>query len=546
MVDETTRRTRMPGAAYKDKRLIAGLLLIVVFVLFSPPSVMSRLSFISTVPFPRNVAVGLLILSAWSAVLLALVCASMSQPLVKWSLFALVTVSFVIMETYRQAVGAVMMFSDYLTLWTARQMAGDALSQYASAIWPAISWGALLLLGFLLVRRQHRRCGQVAALCLVLSAALFAGVCYKKGGAATQLLPASTAVYGLVAAQSINNAYAQDYHYTYSEGPRHAPLVQNIVLIVDESIRSDFFNRIVLPRIRSNKNWQTHDFGPAVSMSNCSGATNLMLRKGARFSSIKSDIYGHGLIWDLATRAGFTSYLLDAQSHGIGNNHMDHREMSMVGHVPTTDWADDPAILDSMDYLNGKNRTFTYIIKMGAHFPYSSHYPATFSYKLEAETHYMNDKERKEYANAIAYQTGRFFDKLMTTQVSTPTLIIYISDHGQNVNDRPGKTHCNSAIMPNADEGVVPFVILTNYQDHFIDALQKARTGKMSHFDIPPMIRKYMGYDTDQYQEGKPDSPTLSSFLYGSPFGYFGESLTTEQINRDKYQRLEDQRWLRQ
>src|SRR5690606_15809885 len=110
----------------------------------------------------------------------------------------------------------------------------------------------------------RRWASSAAVVLLCVSVGIFTGVCVAKRGAGTNKLPTTTGVYGLLAAYVLDQKN-EVYAYTSSETPVHAARVQNIVLVIDESVRHDFFERIIGPGLRgaATHGWQVHDFGLA-------------------------------------------------------------------------------------------------------------------------------------------------------------------------------------------------------------------------------------------------------------------------------------------
>lgn len=524
----------------KLNRNVIAVVIIAVFVLLAPVGPLTQLGKISNIAFPRIIFVSGLILLSYLIFFLFLLFSIFSNKYIKWSSFALVALSFMIMESYRLSIGSIMMFPDFLILFNEIGLIGDAFLEYFYTSLPALYWLSLLLFGYLLANKfKFKFYYSLASLLILLF--MVTGVLYKTAGGGTQLFPSSIAMQSYMVGNLINNSYKKEYEYATDSNPINESDVINIVVIVDESVRQDFFKRVVLNEIPSNK-WNFYDFGLALSGSNCSAGSNLMLRKGVEFGKVEEQVYENGLIWSYARNAGFTSYLLDAQRNGQGNNYLDDKEFSMIDYGDTTPFGNDVEIVNRLSYLSNKDKTFTYIVKKGAHFPYSKNYPSEYSFTGELTSSYINDK-RQEYINALTFQTGGFFKKLIQLDIKPKTIIFYTSDHGQNIEDVEGKTHCNAANLPSDDEGIVPFVVITNYDDDFINDLLEVKFDKMSHFDLMPLVKTYMGYKLPESQQVNADSKSVNKFNYGNPFGYFGSKMGFKEVDRVKYRELEKERW---
>jgi len=477
----------------------------------------------------KNIALAMLVLTSWLLIVLLYLYAARCRGVLKWALFAALTLSSMLADFFYVVSGHALMYSDYIVLQHALSNTTDALAEYATASPYTLLRHTMLLAGFCLMPPASRAAPKALAM-LLISVALVTAVCVAKKGAVTHLLPGTVAAYGLHAATYFDrDRERQPYLYTTAMLPAQQVADRNIVLVIDESIRSDFMNgerlRAIMQSTRSP--WNAYDFGPTLAGNNCSSASNLILRKGPRPSHIASDLHRHALIWSYAANAGFERYLLDAQGDGSGHNHFDKAELNMLtANIPVMSLPHDAQILDAMPFLQAPGKTFSIILKKGAHFPYSKNYPE--DYVLIRTSNYIAaNNERQEYAKAVEWQTERFLKKLLQLDLNMPTVVIYTSDHGQNLADQPGATHCTASSKPYKGEGLVPLIAFTNYPDADLAQSTHAHYGRLSHFNVPPTLLNYMGYRTDSAPNifsgsmFNPGTP-VSGFSYGSPFGYFG------------------------
>lgn len=495
----------------------------------------------------------LLMLGAWLVSVLMLASAASSRPAIKWPVFALVCASFMGMAVYHQVARKALEYPDYLMLWQARANTLDAVQEYARGALVPLGYIAVLALGFVLAR-YRRRASPTAVALFCLSVGIFTTVTVAARGGATNRLPTTTGIYGFIVAQTLDRKAGEVYVYTSPDRPEHAAQVQNIVLVVDESIRYDFFQQVVGPGLKAATagRWHAYDFGLATSMANCSGGSNIMLRKGVRSGDIAQDMYRRPLVWSSAHNAGFTSYLLDIQRNGAGHDYFDDEEQALIDHrLDVRALQKDADVLDAMPYLRERHRTFSLVIKRGSHFPYTRNYPEGFqSQGAATENPYVQaSQKRKEYVNSLSWQTAGFFDKLLSMTVQEPTMVIYTSDHGQNVDDQPGLTHCTSSATPYAGEGLVPLVILTNYPDPKLAQAVAYNQNLLSHFNIMPTLLDAMGYDSSRWYKAPSTAVTVRQsapvpgFVYGSPLGYFGSAVQIEPVDRAKVLSDAAQRW---
>lgn len=299
--------------------------------------------------------------------------------------------------------------------------------------------------------------------------------------------------------------------YSGSLGPQ----VEKIVLIVDESVRADIlgingYNKDTTPYLSALTAGMVN-FGLAASSSNCSDYSNLILRAGARKVEIPDEdqiTLKEPSIWQFTRRAGYYNVYLDAQSAeewGNYQNFMNGHEASFVDEIlrvrqKVAYESDGVARAKLIKLLEQPGKTFIIFNKYGIHFPYFRSYPKQYTIFTPAleRGEPMNDRERSlnSYMNGIRWSVDEWFEKLLAQRKEfRPFVIIYTSDHGQNiVDDGTLATHCR----PNGNrfEGIVPMVIFSN--DAVVLNRFKAALGtgydKTSHFQIFPTLLRLAGY----------------------------------------------------
>lgn len=351
--------------------------------------------------------------------------------------------------------------------------------------------------------------------------------CVLRQGAATNKFPAPISLYGLSLGYVYNfikNPHI--YQYQLQGSPKiEKSEYQNIILIVDESVRWDYSPFL---RIRKYKKWNVFDYGRATSYANASATSNILLRKGARFESLSSDFYNNPLIWDYAKKAGYATYLYDNQGGGVGHDYFDTQERQMIDFNISNSVFRDADIWKQLSYLNGNQRTFTLIIKRGSHFPYRD-FPEDLKINFVLSKYQNATFLRKKYLKSVVFQSDDFWREFFDFDIRKPTLVIYTSDHGQNLEDVEGLTHGTSGKEPYVGEGLVPLVVLTNIKDNFAQSFEK-NLNRVSHFNIFPTLIESMGYSqVDLGYQNKNTSlrnavTPIKGFFYGIPFGYFGKA----------------------
>lgn len=351
--------------------------------------------------------------------------------------------------------------------------------------------------------------------------------CVYRQGAATNKLPAPVSLYGLFLANAYDSC-KNPHQYKYSSQeirPVYEGKYQNIILIIDESVRWDYSPFL---RIKNYKKWFVYDYNQATSYANSSAVSNILLRKGARFESLSSDFYENPLIWDFAKKAGFITYLYDNQGGGVGHDYFDIKEREMIDFNISDSVFKDADILKKLTYLNGDKKTFTLIIKRGSHFPYRD-YPQEQEISFKISAYQKATEMRVKYLKSIIFQSDDFWRDFFDLKITKPTLIIYTSDHGQNLGDVEGLTHGTSGQEPYCGEGMVPLVLLTNIEDQRIEKYFQKNINNVSHLNIFPTLIEGMGYNTEELGYIQKNASLRESvvpifgFFYGIPFGYFGK-----------------------
>lgn len=323
---------------------------------------------------------------------------------------------------------------------------------------------------------------------------------------------------------------------------------KHIVLIVDESIRGDYIDinddKNVTPYIKSIAN-KIINYGIATSGSNCSGMSNAIIRMGADPNSLgilSRTIMKNPTIWKFMRKRGYTTTYIDAQfENGRLHNYMTRNELSLIDKVIQLDgpiYEKDHKVANIIKtLLLSDTPQFIYFNKAGAHVHYEDHYPDNFTpfkpHMEHGEQESINNKQRviNSYKNAVRWTVDEFFKILLKDNNLNNTLIIYTSDHGQNLlDDNDPTTHCRHTNVLSY-EGFVPLFIITDNKELEI----KFRYGSVlnlnraSHFQIFPTILVLLGFNKKITEEvyynslfEKQVNPL--GFTYGPIFGKFGRS----------------------
>jgi glucan phosphoethanolaminetransferase (alkaline phosphatase superfamily) len=323
------------------------------------------------------------------------------------------------------------------------------------------------------------------------------------------------------------------------------PQVEKIVLIVDESIRADIlgingFKKDTTPYLCSLESGIVN-LGLAASASNCSDYSNLILRTGLKKEEIQDNkqmTLKKPSIWQFTRKAGFYNIYLDAQSTEEWANYqnfMNEHEASFVDEIirvsQKTAYESDGVARDKLiDLLKQPGKTFIMFNKYGIHFPYFRSYPEEYNLFTPAleQGEPMNDREKalNSFMNGIRWSVDDWFKKLFSESGSFKSfVIIYTSDHGQNiVDDGTLATHCRP--RANRFEGIVPMIIFSNDEAILeeLKVVQVTSYNKTNHFQIFSSLLRFAGYHGSwirtHYGASLSDSPgTLPEFYVGDLHG---------------------------
>jgi glucan phosphoethanolaminetransferase (alkaline phosphatase superfamily) len=315
---------------------------------------------------------------------------------------------------------------------------------------------------------------------------------------------------------------ATDQTYTgprseVTEIPGKEPEFRNIIYLVDESVRGDMIslnnpsNNDVTPYI-SSVSANIYNYGIVCSAGNNSGTSQLILRSGVR-SEVFPDTGQRSLknpdIMQFAKKAGFYTIFLDGQKN-ILQNFMSKYDMNAINYYKGVQ--EDGMAGEMIDFVladqiadllsDTTRRTFTYVVKMGAHFPYEKYYPddqRIFQPAMK-RGELNNDRNRmvNSFKNVIRWNVDHFLKYLVTKLGNRKDyLIIYTSDHGQTLLEHGIVATHADVRNANPLQACVPFFL------YFPDSLQKAKFkylpgnyNRLTHFNIFPSILLMMGYDT--------------------------------------------------
>ncbi|MGL6247113.1 sulfatase-like hydrolase/transferase [Pseudomonas sp.] len=464
--------------------------------------------------------------------------------------------SAVFFDVYTRVTADYLTYSSFVSLVYSGGFIQEAAYQYRDAIISGVVGGLLLLFGIgLKPRRRMPLPGVLLVAAPVLGVLLLSAVLFMRAGEGARGLPimyTPLAYLNLFTYEALHNTV----------GPRESvSLARNdsspghdIVLIIDESISGNYLDINAPFGVHSNlkeprPGVAIFNYGYAASIANCSADTNITLRYGgtrADYMRINSTMPS---IWQYAKKAGLRTVYIDAQRTG-GNlqNLMNEAEKKDIDEFVQFDQTsvrdrDMAAAAKLIELLNDGKPELVVINKVGAHFPVHDKYPDAFmAYRPTlprgqfveiADTGTRDGFNgqpddwvlyRNAYKNTLLWNVGEFFSRVFAQADMSNALLIYTSDHGQDLHERgnPGlNTHCGGD--PVEEEGLVPLVVIQGDQLRSLD-WQKALSAnkdRSSHYNIFPTLLQLMGYDLAGIESvyGKPLSvPTADDFTFNYRF----------------------------
>jgi lipid A ethanolaminephosphotransferase len=350
---------------------------------------------------------------------------------------------------------------------------------------------------------------------------------------------------------------------------------QNLVLLVDESVRGDYVSfepgNQLTPGLAALCDKFT-SFGPAVSGGNCSSYSNVILRFGTIAERLVETAQTNPSLFSFAKKAGYRTVYIDAQAgyqaQGTGmQNFMTLPERLEIDgfYVVKTGPGHKAADFQLADIiateLKSAQPVFIYAIKSGAHYPYENRFPQNeevYEPQKSGRGQHTLTAMIASYRNAIRFSVQKFMLYIFANADLSNTTLIYTSDHGQWFN--PNHFPHGAMIDPDPRTGIVPLWAYSSDKitvQRFKDGARKCR-GKASHFLIAPTLYELMGYARDDIAQiyegsmfaGTQVTPRMST---GDVFGFFNSTpmfwdvdLARDYFEHDAQPRLKAARVLSQ
>ncbi|WP_137808143.1 sulfatase-like hydrolase/transferase [Pseudomonas sp. G(2018)] len=526
-------------------------ILIAVYLLTYYDYYFGRISAIG-LSFPLVLFVGMFVVLTVALFMTAYIRQTLIRHLFALAMFG----SAVFFDVYSRVTADYLTYSSFVSLVYSGGFIEEALYQYRGAIISGVLGGLLLLFGIgLKPRRRMPVPGALLVAAPLLGVLLLSAVLFVRAGEGARGLPVMytpLAYLNLFAYESLHNTVGPREPVSLARVDQ--PVGHDIVLVIDESISGNYLDINAPFGVHSNlkesrPGVEIYNYGYAASIANCSVDTNVTLRYGgtrADYVRINSTLPS---IWQYAKKAGLRTVYIDAQRTG-GNlqNLMNATEKKDIDEFVQFDQTsvrerDMAAAAKLIELLNDDKPQLVVLNKVGAHFPVHDKYPDAFmAYRptlprgqfLEVadtgERDGFNGQPddwvlyRNAYKNTLLWNVGEFFSRVFAQANLNSALLIYTSDHGQDLHERgnPGlNTHCGGD--PVEEEGLVPLVVIQGSGLKTLDwqAALAGNKDRSSHYNIFPTLLQVMGYDLAGVEAvyGKPLSvPTADEFTFNYRF----------------------------
>lgn len=397
-------------------------------------------------------------------------------------------------------------------LWSELQFAPGALAFFAPDFGAPV---ALSLLGWLLLAllgsRVAFRRGALVLLALPLIAGYAAVELTRQTFGKVYEIPLAVRVPVLA-----HWAYVHRIpFYGQREAPRlraaRPPLTDHIILVMDESVSGHWLG--VNGASPDTTPWLSSappgvfNYGIASAISNLSSSTNLLLQTGLpahRLPDRELRALRDPNLFAYMGAAGFHTAFIDAQSYSSRPpNLMTRFEIDALDvyrqlrqlEPGLPEHAVDGATLPLLrEILEGTPRSFSYVLKNGAHIPYSDKFPPSRAGAVEGTL--------GDYLAVVQWSSDDYLASLarMIEDSGREALVVYTSDHGQSL-EEPAETRKLSPhateIDPPSAQASVPLILLAfgprtraAIEERFHPELR----GRVSGFEIFPTLLESAGY----------------------------------------------------
>ncbi|MGE5423806.1 MAG: sulfatase-like hydrolase/transferase [Syntrophothermus sp.] len=391
----------------------------------------------------------------------------------------------------------------------------DAITTFFPKVWFVLP--SVLIFAFLLFWISHYYLPKVSWKLSVPVSLFFLSLAYfvLKGTGGQQTYPTMFKI-PILMVYAVNNPVYMGPRDIVPVSPVRLPAYRHIIYLVDESVRGDFITlnnaREPVAPFLVSVSGRICNYGIMSAGGNFSANSQLILRSGVK-SDFFPDTAQRSLripdILQYAKKAGYYTIYLDGQKNVLQNymKEPDTKYIDFYKGIPEHYEKRDSIDFKLADELvklmaDTARMTFTYFVKMGAHFHYERYYPPeqriyTPAMKL-GELNNDREKMVNSFRNVVHWNVDHFFYYLLNKLGSRKDyIILYTSDHGQTLLDHGILSTHADVRHAHPFQAMVPFFIV------FPDSLQKKNFryvsenyNHLTHFNIFPGILTLMGYDS--------------------------------------------------
>lgn len=331
----------------------------------------------------------------------------------------------------------------------------------------------------------------------------------------------------------------------------------HILYIMDESVVAKYlslngYELDTTPYLRTLSDPRFYNYGVASAAGNLSALSNIILVSGLRPDQIpdreqagmrQASIFGY------AKKSGRKTFYLDGQNTKPMNylytrdlRDFEYRKFfsSRLEYASTELYRIDFELLKSIEELikTSTEPLFIFLLRSSCHFVYTNKYPPSAKYpELDSAA-----KEYRPYFYALRWEVDEFMKETARRLGDTDTVIVYTSDHGENISyltEKFSLAHGNRD-NPSSIEANVPIIIWPmsdRANDDFVRAggFNAENFNRASHFQLFSTVLTLMGYNRDEAERlyggslfGPP--PASRGFVSGN-FLDFGRTEGAQRLN---------------
>ncbi len=470
-----------------------------------------------------------------SVVALVLVCCHVSRP-ARWGAWIFAFLGSAIFLAYRAVNGIGFGLHEASLLFSEAAYGPDTLAFFFGRYVGAIAIVALGLIG--LAWAGSRFVPRVRARWVwagPLLALLLCGWVHRVSFAKMEAFPAPYRVPVILEYARTHQVLYYGERQAPELDPTGGPAAPHIVFVMDESVSGDLLaiNGGIpgTTPFLSSLGDRLFNWGVVSAISNLSSTTNIVIQSGLRPDQLPDEsLLSLRLpnVFAYMERAGFATYYVDVQTYGPPSNFMTRFDVEAMDGFLQIVPLEVGAALHDLDHravehiagiVEGHERSFTYLLKSGAHIHYEGRYPGSarhFEPTLSAgELTSLNlegaDRERTahSYLNALRW-TVDDFARVLAERLSASgreVLVVYTADHGQSLLEpdprtgRPERLTHNTRIDPPVFQAMVPLWALPlgpSPEGWLASRFEPALRDRVDQFALFPTLLAAAGYDRGQ------------------------------------------------